>query len=124
MVCMRDMSHVRRCRSTSRVRGDTLMAPGRTAIQVRSAGGGRAGIRRLLGKALTFGMPQEGSGSVSMQPVGCTLWYSTDTVADVAFTAITISAITTTFYLVYATTIATANTTTMGCITPGDADCC
>ena len=30
-------SHVERCRSTSRVRGDTLMTPDRTAVQMRSS---------------------------------------------------------------------------------------
>ena len=31
-------SHIARCRSTSRVRGDTLMTPDHTDIQVRSFG--------------------------------------------------------------------------------------
>ena len=39
-------SHVRRCRSTSRVRYDTLMTPDNTAIQVRSSGYGHDGIGR------------------------------------------------------------------------------
>ena len=43
MVCMRDnaikgWSHVGRCWINSRVRGDTLMTPDRTAIKVRSSG--------------------------------------------------------------------------------------
>ena len=42
MVCMRDKangvwSHVWRCLSTSRARGDTLMTPDHTAVQVRRA---------------------------------------------------------------------------------------
>ena len=32
------LSHVGRCRSTSRVRGDTLMTPDHSAFQVRSSG--------------------------------------------------------------------------------------
>ena len=51
MVCMWDKanggsSYVGRCRSTSRVRGDTLMTPDHTAVQMRSYGLVRAGIGR------------------------------------------------------------------------------
>ena len=60
MVCMRDKersgwSHVGICRSTSRVREDTLMTSDHTAIQVCSSGYGRAGIGRSSWKALNTG---------------------------------------------------------------------
>ena len=42
-----------RCQSTFRVRGDKLMIPDRTTIQVRSSGLGRAGIGRSSWKGLT-----------------------------------------------------------------------
>ena len=44
-----DDMHVGRCRNTSGVRGDTLMTPDNTAIQVRSSGLGRVGIGRSSG---------------------------------------------------------------------------
>ena len=36
--CQGGWSHVERCRSTSSVRGDTLMTPDHTAVQVRRSG--------------------------------------------------------------------------------------
>ena len=59
MVCMQDKArgwlHVRRCRSTSRVQGDTLMTPDHTAVQVRSSGKGHDGIGRSSWKGLNTG---------------------------------------------------------------------
>ena len=63
-----DWSHVRRCQSISRVRGDTLMTPvSRGAALVRV----EPELVELPGKALTRA-PQEGLGFLSMQPVGYT----------------------------------------------------
>ena len=39
-------SHIGRCRSISRVRGDTLMTPDHTTVLVHGSGQGRAGIGR------------------------------------------------------------------------------
>ena len=50
--------------------GNTLITPDRTTIQVCSSGQGRDGIGRSSRKGLT----REGSGSLSMQPIGCTPW--------------------------------------------------
>ena len=62
MVCMRDKasggwSHAGRCRSTCRVRGDTLMTPDH--IVVRSFGYGPAGIGRSSGKGLSMGLREK-----------------------------------------------------------------
>ena len=67
-------SHVRRCRSTSRVQGDSLITPDHTAILVRSSWYGRVGF----GRSTWNGMPREGSVSLYMQPVGYTPWCSMD----------------------------------------------
>ena len=48
-------SHVGRCRSIPRVRGDTLMTPDRTALQLLCSGYGRAGIGRSSWKVLSTG---------------------------------------------------------------------
>ena len=47
--------------------GNTLITPDRTTIHVEPE------LVGLPGKAY-HGMPREGSGSLSMQPVGCTPW--------------------------------------------------
>ena len=69
-----DWSHVGRCRSISRVLGDTQMTPDFTAVQLFSSGYGRARIGQSFWKGLNNGTPRDGSGTLSMQPVG---WYST-----------------------------------------------
>ena len=51
----RGWSYVGRCRSTSCVRGDTLMTPDHIAVQVSSAGYGRAGIGQYSWKGLDTG---------------------------------------------------------------------
>ena len=52
-------SHVCRCRSISRVRGDTLMIQDNTAVKVRSSGHGRVGISRSSGKGHNTGRQEK-----------------------------------------------------------------
>ena len=55
----------------------TLVTPDQTAVQVSSSGYGRAGIGWSSMEGLNMGR-HEKTGSLSMQPVGCTPWSSTD----------------------------------------------
>ena len=60
MVCNRDKDrrgwyHVGRCLSTSRVRGDTMMTPDHTALQVHSCRYGLAGIGRSSWEGIDTG---------------------------------------------------------------------
>ena len=48
-------SHVGRCRSTYRVRGDTLMSPDHTAVQLRGSGLDQAEIGRSFLKGRSTG---------------------------------------------------------------------
>ena len=57
-------SHVGRCRSISRVRGDTLMSPDHTDVLVRCSGEGRTGIGWSSGEGLSTGCHE-------MAPVRC-----------------------------------------------------
>ena len=81
MVCLWDIvggwSFVGRCRCTSEVRGDSLMAPDHSAIHVRSSWSS-LNWSVFLGKP-NYEMPRESSGSLSIQPLSCTPWCSADT---------------------------------------------
>ena len=72
-------SHVGTSRSTSRMRGGTLMTPDLIAVQVHSSGLVRIGIRRSSVKVLTRA-PRKGSGSLPMQTVGYVQWWSSDAI--------------------------------------------
>ena len=54
--------HVRRCRSTIRVRGDTLMTPDHTVIQVHSSGYGRARFCLSSWEGLNTGRHEKAPG--------------------------------------------------------------
>ena len=61
-------SHVGRCRSTSRVRGDTLMNSDHAVVKMRSSGRVEPEVMVFL-ERLLHGTPREGSGSLSMLSV-------------------------------------------------------
>ena len=62
--------------------GNTLITPDRPPSRCAVLGRVEPELVGLPGKA-KHGTPREGSGSLSMQPVGCTPWCSTDALAGV-----------------------------------------
>ena len=75
-------SHVGRCRSTFRVRGeDTVDIRSHRLIVAHVCVGSRGNLSVFHGRP-SHGMLREVSGSISMQPVGCTQRSYTDATND------------------------------------------